>query len=103
VTATVTATPNRVVWDMGDGHSVTCTGPGAPYDSGRPADEQDTDCSYTYERTSAGQPGDRFHGTATVYWTIAFTSNVGAGGALGEVSQSSNFTLRVAQAQALNQ
>ena len=99
----MTATPTRVVWDMGDGETVTCGGPGTPYDTSRPSAEQQTDCSYTYERTSAGQPNDRFRVTATVFWSVSFTSNVGAGGTLGEVSESREFTLRVAQAQALNQ
>jgi hypothetical protein len=103
VSATVTATPNRVVWDMGDGNRVTCNGPGTPYDSSRPAGEQHTDCSHTYERTSVGQPGERFRVTATVYWSVAFSSNVGASGALGEVTETREFSLRVTQAQALNQ
>jgi hypothetical protein len=103
VAATVTATPTRVVWTMGDGGSVTCAGPGTPYDSSKPAADQHTDCSYTYRKTSVGQPEERYQATATVYWTVAFTSNVGTDGALGEVSATSEFTLRVAQAQALNQ
>lgn len=103
VTATVTATPNRVVWEMGDGHSVTCFGPGTRYDQSRPASEQSTDCSYTYQRTSVGQPGERFQASATTFWTVTFTSNIGPGGSLGEVSDTSVFTLRVTQAQALNE
>jgi hypothetical protein len=103
VAATVTATPTRVVWSMGDGGSVTCAGPGTPYDSSRPAADQHTDCSYTYRQTSVGQPDERYSVTATVYWSVVFTSNAGANGALGEVSSTSAFTLRVAQAQALNQ
>ena len=30
VTSTVVAEPERIVWDMGDGQQVTCTGPGTP-------------------------------------------------------------------------
>ena len=102
VTATVTAMPTRVVWNMGDGGSVTCAGPGVAYDQSRPASEQHTDCSYTYQHTSAGQPGEQFTVTATVYWTVTFTSNAAPGGVLGEVSASRSFPLRVTQAQALN-
>ena len=31
-----TATPTKVVWDMGDGSTVTCDGPGTPYDPNDP-------------------------------------------------------------------
>jgi hypothetical protein len=29
--STATAAPSKVVWDMGDGHTLTCDGPGTPY------------------------------------------------------------------------
>src|SRR4029453_12465186 len=34
VTVTAVARPERVVWTMGDGTTVTCTGPGTPYAAG---------------------------------------------------------------------
>ena len=37
VTATATATPAYVTWDTGDGSTVTCNGPGTPYDPALPA------------------------------------------------------------------
>jgi hypothetical protein len=49
VTATATATPTKVVWDMGDGDSVTCDGPGTPYDASAPG--ATTGCSYTWPET----------------------------------------------------
>jgi len=53
VAATATATPAKVVWDMGDGHQVTCAGPGAPYDPSAP--NATTGCSYTWTRSGAYQ------------------------------------------------
>lgn len=102
VTATVTATPSHVLWDMGDGKQVTCNGPGVAYDTNRLNAEQQTDCSHTYQRTSIGQPGERFPVEASVVWSVSWTSNVGEGGSLGMISETRDFSLRVVQAQALN-
>lgn len=103
VSVTVTAVPESVTWDMGDGSKVVCRGPGTPYDETRPSDEQTTDCSHTYKRSSAGQPGERFAVAATLTWRVSWTaSGVAGGGSLGAVTRTSRLGLRVAEAQALN-
>ncbi len=102
VTATATATPTEVVWDMGDGHRVTCAGPGTPYDRNTP--NAATSCSYTWTQSSAGQPGGVYQVTATVYWQVAWTA-VGApgGGSLGLVpGPASHVAVAVAESEALN-
>lgn len=104
VTVTVTATPTRVLWDMGNGDVVVCDGPGTPYETSRPAEEQATDCSYTYRHTSAGQPGDAYQVTATVEWDASWTvTGAAGGGALPAMATSSVTAVRVAEMQALNQ
>lgn len=104
VTATVTATPQRVTWDLGNGDTLVCDGPGVPYDPSTPSDEQATDCSYAYTQTSAGQPGDAFQVTATVEWTVAWTvTGAAGGGSLPALFTSSPVAVRVAEMQALNQ
>jgi len=104
VTVTTTATPDHVVWDMGNGDTVTCNGPGAPYDTSRPAADQSTDCGYTYRRSSARESDGRYHVTATVYYQVAWTATgVAAGGALAPITRSSTVAIRVAEIQALNQ
>jgi len=102
VTSTVTATPTRVVWDMGVGTPWTCDNPGTPYDPTRADAAQTPSCAYTYQRTSAGEQGEVFAVSATVYWQVTWTSNLGVGGDLGELSQTTDFDLRVAQLQAIN-
>ena len=107
VAVTTTAAPEQVTWDMGNGDRVTCAGPGTPYDSSKPAAEQQTTCSYTYRTSSAGQPGDAFRVTATVSWNVTWTATgVAAGqpaaGNLGVVTRSSTVTVRVAEAEATN-
>lgn len=74
---TATATPTSVSWSMGDGHSTTCNGPGAPYNS---ADPSDPPCGYTYRIDSSKQPqlgssvNDRyFTVVATVTWSVTWT------------------------------
>jgi len=104
VTVTTTATPERVVFDMGNGDSVTCRGPGTAYDPGRPAAGQTTRCAYTYRRSSAHRGEGRYVVTATVLYRVAWSaSGIAAGGVLPPVSHSGSVLLRVAEIQALNQ
>lgn len=104
VTSTVTATPQRVRWSMGNGDEVLCGGPGTPYESRFAATPEATDCSYTYRHSSAGQPGDAYPVTATVEYALTWVA-VGApgGGDLGVVEQSATVSVRVSELQALVQ
>lgn len=99
--AEVTGVPREVVWSMGNGDRVVCRGPGTAYDPGRPAESQRTDCSYTYRRSSAGQPGDRYTVSATTNWDVSWRASDGAGGNLGTVSRQSRVEVRVAELEAL--
>jgi hypothetical protein len=110
VSAVAVATPLSVSWSMGDGQSVICAGPGTPFNSGRPALEQSTNCSYDYPVTSAGEassdgdPNDgSFAVTATVTWSVTWSS-VGAagGGNLPTLFTSSGFRLRVGQVESID-
>ena len=104
VSATATATPDRVVYVMGDGGQVVCNGPGTPYDTNVPPDQQSTNCSYMYRSSSAGQPGNRYTATATIYWTVRWTA-AGAlgGGNLGQIpGETSSAPVEVDEIQAVN-
>lgn len=72
ITATATATLESITWNMGDGHTVLCHGPGTPYDAsyGR---RESPDCGYAYSTTSAGQPGQHFTVTATSQWVVSWS------------------------------
>jgi hypothetical protein len=96
VTTTATATPSKVVWDMGDGDSVTCDGPGTPYRASDP--NATTDCSYTWP-----DPGS-FTVTATVYWSVSWTATGAAGGGnLGVVAgPPAEVAVTVTESQAIN-
>jgi hypothetical protein len=109
VTATATATPEQVQWTMGDGGSVVCHGPGTPYQPSVPAESQATNCSYTYGRSSAGEPsptGDPndagFPVTATITWGVTWTAQgEPAGGVLNPLTTTSLTSLPVEQIQSV--
>jgi hypothetical protein len=110
VSATASAVPISVTWNMGDGGSVTCPGPGVPYQSAIASSTQTTDCSYRYPISSAGQPstdGDpddgAFRVTATISWSVSWSAQGAAGGgALPSLSTSSSASLRVEQVESLD-
>ena len=97
---TVTATPVRVVWDLGEGEApVTCEGPGTVFQDDGP-DSQTTDCSYTYRWNSHDQPGDVFRASATVEWAVAWTASTGATGVLAPGRRTTTFDVSVKSIEA---
>lgn len=71
VTVTATATLHQITWDMGDGTTVVCTGPGTPYTPSR-GTAQSPDCGHTYTTTSDSRPGDVFTVSATSDWVVSW-------------------------------
>lgn len=103
VTSTVTATPERVVWDMGQGDSVTCDGPGVAYIPSLPDDAQPSTCRFTYPASSARTDDRTFTVRATIEYHVTWTASGAAGGGdLGISRRSSTTSVRVAELQALN-
>jgi hypothetical protein len=100
---TVTATPVRVDWSMGErgGTAVTCAGPGAPYagEAGTPS------CGYQYRQSSSKQLGSArpgFRVTATTTWEIRWTcAGVcdAPGGTLGPLTPAGSIQLPVFEAR----
>jgi hypothetical protein len=104
VSVTVTARPLRVEWSMGDGGRVVCDGPGAAFDPHRSPDDQDTNCSYTFHRSSDDQPDGAYTVRATSVWHVTWTAT-GAGqtsGDLGLIRRSDAVAVRVSEIQAVN-
>jgi hypothetical protein len=98
VWATVTATPVSLSFDAGGGQpGSSCTGPGVAYHRGGR-----TDCSYTYTRSSATQPGGKYAAAVTVTWRVSWTGSGGTGGLLDPGLQIAfPFSLQIAEGQAL--
>lgn len=82
VTVTATAKVDKVVWNMGDGSSVTCTKPGEPYKSSY-GKRKSPDCGHVYRSTSRGKSGNKYKITTTATWTIHWEG----GGETGELTQ----------------
>jgi hypothetical protein len=94
LSATVTAAPTKVVWNMGDGGQATCDGPGVPWSNSAP--NATTYCSYTYP------VGGSFTATVTVYFSASFSASDGTGGQLGAVNGQVTFPVQVDEIQAVN-
>jgi hypothetical protein len=80
LTVSITATVDRIVWDMGNGDKVTCAGPGTPYRvDGAHAGGPSPDCGY-----DAGYPrAGTYPVSATTFWTVQWSG----GGQRGEIAQ----------------
>ena len=106
VSATAVARPEKVIWSVDEQQVVVCVGPGAQYDPGMSYDAQHTDCSYQFPRSSANEPGSRFRVSATVVWSVSWSSTGagGVGGTLGEVAgDPATAPVEVDEVQAVNQ
>jgi hypothetical protein len=99
VSSTVRAVPVATTWTMGDGTSVSCRGPGTAWRPG--LSEDASDCTHTFRRSSASQPGGTFDIEATVTFEVSWTSNVSGGGALPAIARTSTLAVEVGEIQAI--
>ena len=90
LSVTAVARAKRIVWDMGDGHVVTCANPGTQYLESRGAGASPT-CGYVYAASSAGQPGSEYVVTATTTWDVTWVG----GGQSGDLTVTRTSTTRV--------
>jgi hypothetical protein len=86
---TATAKLSRIVWNMGDGTTITC-GPGTPYTETTELEES-PDCGHRYLRASK-----RYRVTATSYWTVDWRGG-GTQGRFSDLSFSRSAQVAVAE------
>lgn len=98
LTVSATAQAVRIVWDMGDGHTVTCDGPGTPFTSSSPSTSSPT-CGHTYARSSASMPGAVYPVTATTTWRVSWSGG-GQSGVL-TVTRVSRTSVHIGELQVL--
>lgn len=91
VTVTAIAKVSKIVWRMGDGATVTCTGPGTPYKASDGMAQSPT-CGHVYAKTSANGPGGKDQVTATSTWTV----NWQGGGQNGQLIETRHSQMQVA-------
>jgi hypothetical protein len=94
LSVTATATPIRLVISTGDGATVSCTGPGTAWATGRDPDTASPDCGHTYL-----QPGSHAV-TATVTWRVSWVGG-GQTGTVPDLTTTSTITLTVIESPAL--
>lgn len=99
VTVTATARVDRIVWDLGDSSTVTCTTAGTPYEP-RFGRAPSPDCGHTYVRESVGRPGDAYTVTATSYWVVTW-QGAGQTGSFSLDGLNSEADIQIAEAQVL--
>ncbi|MFJ9855322.1 ATP/GTP-binding protein [Streptomyces sp. NPDC101150] len=99
VTVTASAKVSRIVWEMGDGHSVTCTTAGTPYKASY-GKRRSPDCGYLYQHSSKDEPGQKYRVTATSTWTVDWRGG-GQSGQLTETRQSQT-QVTIGQLKVLN-
>jgi hypothetical protein len=103
VWAKAVASPTRLSYvPGGDMNSVSCAGPGMPFNRSLPTERQRTDCAYSYAEPSLGQPGNAYQAGVFVTWTVRWTGSGGAGGVITDrYTTGTAFGVRIAQAEAL--
>jgi hypothetical protein len=109
VTATAVATPQSVMWTMGDGGAIECDGPGTSYDPHVAPNLQSTSCAYTYSRSSRGEPSadgnpndGAYEVIATVTWKVTWAAaGAPGGGNLPSLRTASRTAVRVEQVEAV--
>jgi hypothetical protein len=99
LTVTITAKAERIVWDMGDGHSVTCASPGTPFKTGNGGQQSPT-CGYVYGSSSRDRSGGKYTVTATTDWRVDWAG----GGATGVIDQTrtAGTTVQIDELQVVN-
>ena len=98
---TATATPVSASWRWATAHGHLPRARHPYAGGGNPAAASPT-CGYTYDRSSAGQPGGAYRVTVTITWDITWQGTGGAGGVLAPLQTVAAAEFRVAESQALN-
>jgi hypothetical protein len=78
VTVSISANAEKIVWNMGDGHIVTCTNPGSAFGSTTPSGATPA-CGYKYTTSSRNEPNHRYQVTATTTWRVTWNGGGGSG------------------------
>jgi hypothetical protein len=100
ITVTATAKVSKIVWNMGDGKTVTCTTAGTPYKA-EYGKKPSPDCGHRFTAPSSTTASGKFHVTATSTWTIDWAATSGPTGQLTETRDSA-VDITVAEVQVLN-
>ena len=101
VSVTATAKVSSIVWDMGDGNKVTCTGSGTPY-TARYGKQDSPTCGHRYEKMSSYEPSGAYSVTATSHWVVEWSGG-GQAGTIELDLTTDPLSIRIGEAQVLTQ
>lgn len=87
------ALASGVEWNMGDGTP--------PFVCEGTVRTEPPTCDHEYVESSAGQPDDAFHGTATIVWLGTYTVNGTLADAEFDIPLETSFEIEVAESQAV--
>ncbi|HEY8473564.1 MAG TPA: hypothetical protein VIL37_13140, partial [Natronosporangium sp.] len=101
ITVTAQGQATQVEWQMGDGTTVVCEGPGTPYEPRYGDQRSPSGCDHVYTEPSRSQPTGRYTVTATVSWHLQWWVEPQGSGAEGEDFRSrvSQTTVRINELQ----
>lgn len=77
LTVSLRAQLTSVSYQMGDGHTLRCAGPGTPWTSAVRPGQKSPNCGYTYQQPSL--PKGPYTVTARTTWAVTWTAGGGAG------------------------
>jgi hypothetical protein len=106
VWAEVMAIPVRLSFYTAISTSVSCPGPGTPYDRRYGLHAASPDCDVVFNRSSYGQPGDQVTATYRIAWRVTWVGSTGTASVSGDLptmTSQATATFAVAEAQALIQ
>lgn len=94
---TVVASPERVVWETGDGQQVVCEGSGTVYSPAVFREEGSPDCGHTYTSLPPGGAGAEVDLVAVWEWSVSWSTSTGGGGELEGLSTSATEPVAVSE------
>jgi len=100
---TVTATPDTLTFDPGDGATpVSCAGPGPTFVPGAAVPSTPPACSYTYRDASTAAPdGQHWQAALSVRWQVTWTASNGQTGTLDPIVTTTPLALTVQEYEAI--
>ncbi|MBS2936958.1 hypothetical protein KDN32_04270 [Nocardioides sp. J2M5] len=101
VSVSATASVLSIVWNMGDGTKVSCTGKGTPY-ADHYGKQPSPTCGHRYAKMSSDQPDGAYQVTATSHWVVEWTGG-GQSGTIEFDLTTDPLPIRIGEAQVLTQ
>ncbi|SCL16462.1 hypothetical protein GA0074694_1628 [Micromonospora inyonensis] len=99
VTVSITARVTEVVWNLGNGETVTCDGPGTPYSTSGPfAGQPSPDCGYDTGYQKAGT----YRINATTHWTVRWSGG-GQSGTIPVTRASNGVQIQINELQVVTE